>query len=320
MRAAVHTSYGPPDVVSIGEMPKPIPKENEVLVKVHATTVNRTDCGFRLGKPYAVRLFAGLTKPKWTVWGNEFAGIVEEIGSDVTSFRIGDQVFGIDQKHFGAHAEYKCIHENSPVTLKPSNLSFEESVAILEGPWLALNYLKRINIGKQHSILVNGASGSIGSSGIQLAKHFGARITAVTDTKSLNLARSLGADEVIDYTKENFTRINKKFDFIFDAVGKSSFGQCKKILDPNGIYFSTELGPGWENIYMAIWSSMFGKQKVIFPIPKESKEEIIFFKTLAEAGELRPVIDRDYPLEMIVEAYQYVETGKKTGTVVINMI
>ena len=320
MRAAVHTSYGAPEVVSIGEMPKPVPKENEVLIKVHATTVNRTDCGFRLGKPYAVRLFAGLAKPKWPVWGNEFAGVVEEIGSGVTAFNIGDQVFGIDQKHFGAHAEYKCIRENGPITLKPSNLSFEESVAILEGPWLALNYLKRIGIGKQHSILVNGASGSIGSSGIQLAKHFGAQITAVTDTKSLNLARSLGADSVIDYTKEDFTAIGKTFDFVFDAVGKSSFTNCKKILNPNGIYFSTELGPGWENVYMAIWTSMFGKQKVIFPIPKESKEEVIFFKTLAESGELKPVIDRVYPLEMIVEAYQYVETGRKIGNVVINMI
>jgi NADPH:quinone reductase-like Zn-dependent oxidoreductase len=320
MRAAVHRSYGPPYVVSIRDVPKPVPKKNEVLVKVLASTVNRTDCGFRLGKPYAVRLFAGLSKPRHPIWGNEFAGIIEEVGSEVTEFRVGDQVFGIDQNRFGTHAEYKCIREDRPITIKPSNLSFEESVAILEGPWLAVNYLKRINIGKQHSLLVNGASGSIGSSGIQLAKHFGARITAVTDTKSLNLARSLGADEVIDYTKENFTSVNNQFDLIFDAVGKSSFTHCKKILKPGAIYFSTEPGPGWENIFMAIWTSMFGKQKVIFPIPRDSKEEIIFFKPLAEAGEIRPVIDRDYPLEMIVEAYQYVETGKKIGTVVINMI
>ncbi len=320
MRAAVHKSYGPPYVVSIGDVPKPVPKKNEVLVKVHASTVNRTDCGFRLGKPYAVRLFAGLSKPRYTIWGNEFAGIVEEVGSEVTEFRVGDQVFGIDQNRFGTHAEYKCIREDRPITTKPSNLSFEESVAILEGPWLAMNYLKRINIGKQHSILINGASGSIGSSGVQLARHFGAQITAVTDTKSLNLARNLGAHDVIDYTKEEFTSIDKTFDFIFDAVGKSSFSNCKKILKPKGIYFSTELGPGWENIYMAIWTSVFGKQKVIFPIPRDSKEEIIFFKKLAEAGELKPVVDKIYPLEMIVEAYQYVETGRKIGNVVINMI
>ncbi len=318
MRAACHTSYGPPDVVSIQEMPKPIPKPGEVLVRVHASTINRTDCGFRLGKPYAVRLFAGLTKPNVRVWGNEFSGVVEEVGAGVQDFKPGDEVFGIDQKKWGAHAEYKCMKATEPIALKPVNLSMEESVAILEGPWLAMNYLEKIKLDYHHSILINGASGSISSSGIQLAKHFGAQITAVTDTKHLDLAKKLGADEVIDYTKEDFTAINKKFDFVFDAVGKSSFGQCKKLLKPEGLYFSTDLGPNWNNIYLPLLT-MFSKQKVIFPIPKESKQTVLFIKQLAENGELKPVIDRVYPLEQIVEAYRYVDMGMKTGNVVIQI-
>ncbi len=320
MRAAVHSEYGPPEVVSVKEIEKPVPGKNEVLVKIHASTVNRTDCGFRLGKPYAVRLFSGLTKPRYSTWGNEFSGIVEEIGADVKAFRIGDEVFGIDQKKFGAHAEYKSVRETAPITLKPANLSFEESTAILEGSWLALNYLKKIKLGKQHAILINGASGSISSSGIQLARHFGAEITAVTDTQNLQLARSLGAHEVIDYTKEDFTLINKTFDYVFDAVGKSSYYSCKKLLKPNGIYFSTDLGPNASNLYLPLWTSIFGNKKVIFPLPVESKDDIIFIKTLAEAGELKPVIDKIYPLEKIVEAYQYVEKGMKIGNVVIKLV
>lgn len=320
MRAAFHNAYGPPQVVTIKDVPKPGPKKNEVLVRVHATTINRTDCGFRWGKPYAVRAFAGLLKPKWKIWGNEFAGVVEEVGEEVTEFKIGDAVFGIDQKHWGAHAEYKCMPADGPITQKPTHFSFEQSVAILEGPWLALNYLSKIPLSPGHTMLINGASGSISSSGIQLARHFGVHITAVTDTRHLSLAKTLGADEVIDYTQQDFTALNQQFDYVFDAVGKSSFSLCRKILKPNGIYFSTDLGNNWENVYMALWTMKSKKQKCLFPIPVESKKDILFFKSLAESGHLKPVIDRFYPLEMIQEAYAYVETGQKIGNVVINMI
>jgi NADPH:quinone reductase-like Zn-dependent oxidoreductase len=319
MRAAVHSSYGQPEVVTIQDVPKPRPKKNEVLVRVHASTVNRTDCGFRLGKPYAVRAFAGLFKPKWKIWGNEFAGVVEEVGDDVTEFNIGDAVFGIDQKNWGAHAEYKCMPADGAITLKPINLSFEQSVALLEGPWLAMNYLSKIPLGPQYTMLINGASGSISSSGIQLARHFGVHITAVTDTRHLSLAKTLGADTVIDYSQQDFTALDQQFDYVFDAVGKSSFSPCRKILKPNGIYFSTDFGNHYENAYMALWTMRSRKQKCLFPIPVESKTDILFFKKLAEEGALKPVIDRFYPLDMIAEAYAYVETGQKIGNVVINL-
>jgi NADPH:quinone reductase-like Zn-dependent oxidoreductase len=318
MRAACHTHYGPPEVVSVREVPKPAPKPGEVLVRVHASTINRTDCGFRLGKPYGVRLFSGLTKPKDTIWGNEFSGIVEEVGAGVQEFKLGDEVFGIDQKKWGAHAEYKCMKASEPITLKPVNLSMRECVALLEGPWLAMNYLEKIKLNHHHSILINGASGSISSSGIQLAKHFGAMVTAVTDTKHLQLAKTLGADEVVDYTREDFTAIGKTFDFVFDAVGKSSFGACKKLLKPGGLYFSTDLGPNWNNTYLPLLT-MFSDKKVIFPLPKESKQTILFIKKLIENGALKPVIDRVYPLEQIVEAYRYVDKGMKTGNVIIRI-
>jgi len=318
MRAACHTHYGPPEVISVREIPKPAPKPGEVLVRVNASTINRTDCGFRLGKPYAVRLFAGLTKPKFPIWGNEFSGVVEELGAGVQEFMVGDEVFGIDQKEWGAHAAYKCMNVKEPIALKPANLSFEECVALLEGPWLALNYLEKIKLGPQHEILINGASGSISSSGIQLAKHYGAMITAVTDTKHLELAKKLGADEVIDYTREDFTAIHKTFHFVFDAVGKSSFGACKKLLKPGGLYFSTDLGPNWNNIYLPLLT-MLSQKKVIFPLPRESKQTVLFIKKLIENGALKPVIDRVYPLEQIIEAYRYVDKGMKTGNVIIRI-
>jgi NADPH:quinone reductase-like Zn-dependent oxidoreductase len=205
------------------------------------------------------------------------------------------------------------------ITLKPSNLSFEESVAIIEGPWLAMNYYHAVGLNKNHKILINGTSGSIGSSSLQLAKHFGANVTAVTNTKNIELAKKLGADRVIDYQQDDFTRLNDQFDFIFDAVGKSSYSRSKHLLKSSGIYFSTELGPGLENVYMSLWGAITRKKKVIFPIPKENKQDILFFKTLAENGELKPVIDRYYPLDQVPDACRYVDTGEKTGHVVIRV-
>lgn len=322
MKAAVNKEYGSPDVVHIADVPKPEPKDNEVLIKVHATTVNRTDTGFRSSEYFIIRLFFGLFKPKRHILGSELAGEVVAIGKDVTSFKVGDNVFGLHTDIFGAHAEYIAVPESGSITTMPGGASYAEAVAICEGPWLALTFLKAVKIGKGHRAVLNGASGSIGSSALQLAKYFGAEVTAVIGTKNVELAHSLGADRVIDYMKEDFTTILEEgaYDFVFDAVGKSTFGKCKKLLKPGGIYISSELGPHNENPFLALWTPFFSKKKVKFPIPKDKKEHIIFFKELYEAGKLRAVIDRHYPLDEIVEAHRYAESGQKTGSVVIDVV
>jgi NADPH:quinone reductase-like Zn-dependent oxidoreductase len=314
MKAFVNTVYGSVDVLQLKEIPKPIPNDTEVLVKIVATTVNRSDTGLRSAEYFISRFFIGLFKPKMHVLGSEFSGTIEEIGKNVTSFKVGDAVFGISAEKFGAHAEYLCISEDSSIALKPSNLSFEEATAILEGPYLALNYLEKVNLKKGDKILINGASGSIGSSGVQLAKYFGAEITAVTNTKNVQLAYDLGAQQVIDYTKDDFTKIKDTFDFIFDAVGKSSLFKCKHLMKEKAVYFSTELGFMYQNVFLPLFT-----RKIIFPIPVVNKEQIILFKKMAESGDLKPVIDRKYPFEQMKEAHSYVELGQKTGSVVIKM-
>lgn len=319
MKASVYTKYGPPEVLQIKEVAKPTPKANEVLIKVFATTVNRTDCGFRKSEYLAVRFVSGLFKPKYTILGSELAGEVEAIGEDVKTFKKGDRVFGLKCILFGAHAEYICVPETGSITTMPEGISYEEAAASCDGPFLALAYFKKIKIRKGQSILINGATGSIGTAGLQLAKYYGAEITAVGNTKNVDLIKSLGADEVIDYTKEDFTKSGKTYDFVFDAVGKSTFFKCKKLLNPGGVYFSTELGPFWQNIFLALWTPLFGRKKVIFPIPKDTKEDIIFFKELIEAGKYKAIIDRNYRLEQILEATKYVEEGQKTGNVVITV-
>ncbi|HLO81369.1 MAG TPA: NAD(P)-dependent alcohol dehydrogenase [Chitinophagaceae bacterium] len=320
MKAVVNHGYCTPEELKLEEIPKPSPAKGEVLVRVHATTINRTDCGLRAGRPYFVRLIIGPFRPPWKVMGSEFAGIVEEVGEGVTEFKPGDEVFGLNQKKFGAHAEYMCTPASAAITHKPKNLSFEESVAIVEGPWLAMNIYHRFKLNNKHRILINGCSGSIGSSALQLAKHFGADVTAVINTKNLSLADKLGANRVINYEKEDFTTLQDQFDLVFDAVGKSTYAKCKRLLKPDGVYVSTELGPRFENLFLTIRGSITGKKNVIFPIPKETKEDIVFFKTLAEAGELKPVIDKVYTLEQVPGATAYVETGEKTGSVVIRVM
>lgn len=319
MLAAVYLKYGNPEVVNITEVTKPVPGNNEVLVKVHASSVNRTDCGFRSGKPYIVRLFSGMLKPRQTILGSEFAGEVEAIGKDVQSFHIGDKVFGFHPDIFGAHAQYICLPEDASFTNMPQNLSYREAAAICEGAHYAMNYLKEIDFKKQNKILINGATGAIGSAAVQLAKYFGAEVTAVGNTKNMDLVKSLGADTVIDYQKEDFTKRNHRFDVVLDAVGKSTFFKCKSILNKGGIYFSTELGPYAQNIFLPLYTGIVGDKKMSFPLPKHSKKEIIIFRELVESGHYRAVIDRQYPLAQIQDAYRYVETGEKTGSVVINI-
>lgn len=320
MKASIYTKYGPPEVVKITNAHKPTPKDNEVLIKIHATTVNRTDCGFRSAEYFIVRFFSGLFRPKNKILGSEFAGEIETMGKDVKSFNIGDRVFGYNDKSFGAHAEYMLMQEDDAITTMPTKLSYLESAPIIEGAHYALCDIRAAKIKNGQQVLINGATGGIGSSAVQLAKYFGAEVTAVCATHSIELVKSLGADDVIDYTKEDFTKRTKKFDVVFDAVGKSSFGNCKAILKYDGIYMSTELGYMSQNIFLALITASFGKKKVLFPIPTINKADVNFLKNLVETGQFKPVIDRVYSLDQIVEAYKYVETGQKIGNVVIKVI
>lgn len=319
MKAVVYKKYGSPDVLKLEDVEKPIPKDDEVLIKIHATTVNRTDCGFRKPEYLIVRFFNGLFRPKKNILGSEVAGEIEAIGKKVKIFKVGEQVFGLSTVNFGAHAEYICMPEKGSITTMPANMSYEEAAAVCDGLMLAINYIRKIDFTSKQNVLINGASGSIGSACVQLAKYYGAKITAVCDTKNLELMKSLGAEKVIDYTKDDFTKDKQMYDVIIDAVGKSSFFRCRKLLNPGGLYFSTELGFLAQNVFLALLAPITGNKKVKFPLPKDSKEDIVFFKKLIENGDYRPVIDRRYPLEQIVEAAKYVETGKKTGNVVITV-
>jgi len=319
MKSIIYTKYGPPEVLQLKEVPKPIPKDNELLIKVHSTTVNRTDCGFLRGKPFITRFFSGLFKPKNETLGNEFAGEIEGIGKDVTLFKTGDKVFGYNDINFGAHAEFMVMAEDQPITTMPKNMTYEDAAPITEGAHYALCEIRAANILNGQKVLVNGATGAIGSAAVQLIKYFGAVVTAVCDTKNVDLVKSLGAHEAIDYTKQDFTKINQSFDLVFDAVGKSSFKCCKPLLINSGIYISTELGYMSQNPFLAIITPIFGNKKVLFPIPAISKDDVVFLRDLAENGQYKPVIDRRFTLEEIVDAYRYVETGKKTGNVIITM-
>jgi NADPH:quinone reductase-like Zn-dependent oxidoreductase len=319
MKAAVNKVYGPPEVVKIMEVDKPVPKDNEILIKVFASTVNRTDCGFRSANYFVVRFFSGLFNPKFRSLGNEFAGVVEEAGRNVKSFKVGDRVFGYNDSSFGSHSEYTTIGEDEVVALIPVKLAFEEAAPIVEGAHYALCNIRAAKVIPGQNVLVNGATGAIGSAAVQLLKYFGANVTAVCNTKNMELVKSIGADFIIDYIQADFTKTDQKFDFIFDAVGKSSFGKCKPLLNKNGIYISTELGKNCENIFLALTTPIFSNKKLLFPLPSINREDVIFLKELVETGKYKPVIDRRYPLEEIVEAYKYVETGQKTGNVVITV-
>lgn len=319
MKAAIYTKYGPPELVQIQDVPIPIPKENEVLIKVHISTVNRTDCGFRSAQYFVSRFFSGLIRPKFKTLGNEFAGTIESIGSKVSLFKPGDRVFGYNDEQFGAHAEYMIISENKAIAVMPKNLNFEESAPLSEGAHYALGNIRAAKVKEGDNVLVYGATGAIGSAAVQLLKYFKANVTAVCDSKGVDLVKSLGAGVVFDYTKEDFTKTDRKYEFIFDSVGKSSFRECKPLLKENGIYISTELGKNGENIFMAIYTSLFNGKKVLFPIPSINKADIEFLKDLAEKGMFKPVIDRTYNLQDIVEAYNYVETGKKIGNVLLRI-
>ncbi|MGH2595293.1 MAG: NAD(P)-dependent alcohol dehydrogenase [Actinomycetota bacterium] len=320
MKAAVHTRYGPPDVVRIADVAKPTATDHEVLVRVHVATVNRTDCGFLSGRPFIVRFFSGPLRPKETILGSEFAGVVEAIGSGVTSFDVGDQVFGFSEWRFGAHAEYLTMSEGGSIATMPANVTLEEAACSTEGSHYALSMITKAKIQSGQHVLVNGATGAIGSAAVQLLKRLGAVVTAVCGTKHVELVRGLGADRVIDYAAEDFTTDEQTYDVVIDAVGKSSFGRCKRLLKPRGIYVSSDLGFLSQNPILALITPLFGGKKVLFPIPpRYDHARVKGFKEMIESGEFKPIIDRRYRLDQIVDAYTYVETGQKIGNVVINV-
>jgi NADPH:quinone reductase-like Zn-dependent oxidoreductase len=319
MKAAVHTSYGPPDVVRISEIERPTAKDNQVLVKVHATTVNRTDCGVRAARPFIYRLFLGLRRPRVTVLGNEFAGVVEAVGAAVTAYRVGDRVFGFSGETFGAHAEYLTVPENGLLSTMPPELTFEEVAPGTEGAQYAHSAIGAARVQPGQGVLVNGATGAIGSAAVQLLRTLGARVTAVCRAEHAELVKGLGADRVIDYTTEDFTRDSQTYDVVLDAVGKSSFGRCRRLLKPGGIYVSADLGPLSQNPFLALVTPLFGGRRVVFAIPVRRDRAALmrYLEDLLESGAFRPVIDRRYRLDEIVEAYRYVETAQKLGNVVI---
>ncbi|HEV3398791.1 MAG TPA: NAD(P)-dependent alcohol dehydrogenase [Actinomycetes bacterium] len=321
MRAAVSSRYGPPEVVRVGEVEKPAVEDNQLLVKVHATTVNRTDCGVRAARPFLYRLFVGLRRPRLTVLGNEFAGEVEAVGGGVRSFAPGDKVFGFSPNRFGAHAEYVAVPERGSVATMPGNLTYEEAAPGTEGAHYALSGIRSARVQAGQDVLVYGATGAIGSAAVQILVSLGAKVTAVCPGAHKELVMGLGADRVIDATAEDFTRDTQTYDLVMDAVGKSSFARCRQLLKPRGIYLSTDLGPLSQNPVMALVTPLFGGRRVVFPIPTQRDPAAVmrYLKDLMESGAFKPVIDRRYPLDQIVEAYRYVETGQKVGNVVITV-
>jgi len=317
MRAVVFDKYGPPDVLRLEEVERPVPKDDEVLVRIHATTVSRTDTGLRGADLFVSRLVTGLLRPKRKILGSDLAGEVEAVGATVTEFEVGDHVFGINPWKFGTHAEFICMRASAALGLMPAGMSFDDAAAVCDGAILALNALRPAHLRKGQRILVYGASGSIGTAGVQLARSFGADVTAVCNTKNFELVRSLGADEVIDFTQEDFTKNGRTYDVIFDSVGQQSFKRCRGSLNPGGFYVATD---HMHNLVLALWTARIGGKRVVFPLPPRfTKEDVVFLKELIEAGKYRAVIDRRYPLEQVVEATRYVETKQKTGNVVLTV-
>jgi NADPH:quinone reductase-like Zn-dependent oxidoreductase len=324
MKAIVYEKYGPPEVLQLKEVAKSTPKDNEVLVRVYATTVTPGDVKVRSFKNIPTmflpiyRLHLGLSKPKRPILGMELAGEVETVGKNVAGFKKGDRVFGNSpETSFGAYAEYICLPEDGPLAIMPVNATYEEAAGVPYMGLSALFYLKKGKIRPGQKVLVNGASGSVGTFAVQLAKHFGAEVTGVCSTGNVEMVKSLGADHVIDYTREDFAKTGQTYDMIFDAVGKSSFSRCRGALKPNGIFVSTL--PTLLLFLQMAWTSSSGGRKAMYADPVNTKEDLTFLKELIEAGELKAVIDRRYSWEQIAKAHRYVEKGHKKGNVVITL-
>lgn len=323
MKAILCTRYGAPDVLQLREIEKPVPRDNEVLIKVHATTATTAGLSGRTGKPVFARLFSGLTKPKQAILGIELAGEIEAVGKDVNLFQVGDQVFGMTGATTpGAYAEFKCMPEEGALARKPAQMTYEEAAAVVEGGITALNFFKnRADIQPGQQVLIYGASGAVGTASVQVAKALGAKVTGVCSGRNFDLVKSLGADHLIDYTQEDFTRNGQKYDVIFDTVGKRSFSQCKESLTSHGLYLDSGNAA---TILSMLWTSLSGGKKAVLLASyvrsaSAIKNDLLALKELIEAGKIQPVIDRHYPLEGTAEAHNYVETGRKRGNVVITV-
>ncbi len=324
MKAILHTKYGPPDELQLKEVEKPVSKENEVLIKIHATTVTTSDCNVRnftfvpKSFMFLARIMFGFNRPKINILGIDLAGEIEAVGTNVNRFKEGDQVFGSPGASFGAHAEYLCMPENGALAKKPANMTYEEAAAISLAGNTALFFIRDLGgIQAGQKILIHGASGAIGTYSVQLAKYYGADVTGVCSATNAEMVKSLGADKVIDYTKEDFTKSNERYDIVFDVVGKTTFSQCKGLLKQKGIYLENMLE--LKDMLNMMWTSIIGGKKIKGGVSKESAENLNFFAELIDSGKLKPVIDRSYPLEQIAEAFQYVEQGHKKGNVVITI-
>ncbi|MEN2281627.1 NAD(P)-dependent alcohol dehydrogenase [Algoriphagus sp. SE2] len=317
MKAAIRRTYGSHDAITIQEIEDPIPKEDEVLVQVKSTTVNRTDCANLTGKPFIMKVMLGFPKPRKIILGTDFAGEVIETGKNVTSFKKGDRVFSFLDMGLESQSELVSIKENSLLNI-PENIDFKQAAASLEGAHYAYSFIHYVAIQPGNEILINGATGAIGSALLQFVRLFDVDITVTSNSKNNGLMQSLGADKIIDFTKEDFTKTGNSFDFIFDTVGKSTFGACKPILKEKGVYISSELGPNAENIWFDLTTKIIQNKKVIFPIPFSLKKTMPYIIDLLSTGKFKPVIDREYSLDQISEAYKYVLSGQKTGNVVVN--
>ncbi|WP_437655099.1 NAD(P)-dependent alcohol dehydrogenase [Sorangium sp. So ce1182] len=320
MRAARRERYGSPAVIRIEDVAVPTPADDELLIRVHAATVSRTDCALLSASPFIMRFMTGLRRPRIKTLGTDFAGRVEAIGSRVGGFAVGDDVWGINDLGAGSHAEYLVISEDASVARMPTGMSFEDAAACIEGAWYAHSILERAALEKDRRVLINGATGAIGSALLQMCVYRGATVTAVGSTRNLELLRSLGAHRVIDYEQADFTRDDQVYDYVFDAVGKSTFGACKRLLAPRGVYVSTELGPGGQNPFLALFTPALGGKRVVFPIPIDRKAFLKVMGRLVTERQFRPVIDRTVTLDAIQEAYAYAASGQKTGNVVLKLI
>lgn len=320
MKAMVQISYGPPEVIVPQEIPNPTPGSKEILIRIHAAKVGPSDIAFRKGDPYMIKLLYGLSKPRIAIGGAELAGVVEAIGAEVKQYKVGDRVLGMSVKSFGAYAEYKCLSEESPLAVIPDTISFEEAVGICDGGATALTFLRdKAKLRKGQKVLINGASGAVGIYAVQLAKYYGAEVTGVCSARNEALVKHAGADFVIDYIQEDFTKADKAYDVVFDAIGKSSFTACKRALTANGIYLST--APKLSILIQMMWTSLIKGKRAIFATAglMQNKANLAFLMALARVGTLNAVIDRRYPLELLPEAHEYVETERKKGNVIINL-
>ncbi len=319
MKAVTRTKYGDSSVLKLREIPIPPVKSNQILVKVKATTINRTDGGILTGKPYLIRAFVGLTRPRDLVPGTDFAGVVEAVGLNVQKFKVGDKIWGLNDNGLSSHAEYMVIDSDKPMARIPESISFKEAAASAEGAHYARNFINKVKIKPGDKILVNGATGAIGSAALQMLKEMGAEVIAVCAGTHFDRIKALGADHLIDYQKEDFTQRNERYSFVFDAVGKSTFGACKPLLEDSGTYISSELGPRAENPFLAITTPLFSNKKVRFPLPVGLQESLDFTHDLLSRGKFKPLIDKEVPLNAVHSGYDYMMSGEKIGNIILSI-